>query len=30
MPRRFAMRIPLVNRRNNTLTQLKWMWLAHI
>ncbi len=30
MTRRFAMRIPLVNKRNNALTQLKWMWLAHI
>jgi hypothetical protein len=30
MPRRFAMRIPLVNKHNNALTQLKWMWLAHI
>jgi hypothetical protein len=30
MPCRFAMGIPLVNKRNNPLTQLKWMWLAHI
>ncbi len=30
MPRRFAMAIPLVNKRNNALAQLKWMWLAHI
>ena len=30
MPRCFAMAIPLVNKRNNALTQLKWMWLAHI
>ncbi len=30
MPRCFAMGIPLVNKRNNALTQLKWMWLAHI
>ena len=30
MPRRFAMAIPLINKRNNALTQLKWMWLAHI
>jgi len=29
MPRRFAMGIPLINKRNNALTQLKWMWLAH-
>jgi len=29
MPRRFAMAIPLINKRNNALTQLKWMWLAH-
>ncbi len=24
------MRMPLINKRNNALTQLKWMWLAHI
>jgi hypothetical protein len=30
MPRRAAMRIALVNKRNNALTQLKWMWFAHI
>ncbi len=30
MPRRFAMAIPLINKRNNALTQLKWMWLAQI
>ncbi len=30
MPRRFAMAISLINKRNNALTQLKWMWLAHI
>jgi hypothetical protein len=30
MPRRFAMAIPLVDKRDNALTQLKWMWLAHI
>ncbi len=30
MPRRFAMGIPLINKCNNALTQLKWMWLAHI
>jgi hypothetical protein len=29
MPRRFAMAISLINKRNNALTQLKWMWLAH-
>jgi hypothetical protein len=30
MPCRFAMAIPLINKRDNALTQLKWMWLAHI
>ncbi len=30
MPRRFAVCIPLVNKRNNATAQLKWMWLAHI
>ncbi len=30
MPRRFAVGIPLINKRNNALTQLKWMGLAHI
>ncbi len=30
MPRCFAMGVPLINKRNNALTQLKWMWLAHI
>ncbi len=29
MPRRFAMAISLINKRNNALAQLKWMWLAH-
>ncbi len=30
MPRRFAMRIPFVNKRNNALTQLKWMWFVFV
>ncbi len=30
MLRCFAMGVPLINKRNNALTQLKWMWLAHI
>lgn len=30
MLRRRAVRIPLVDKRNNPLAQLKWMWFPHL
>ena len=30
MPRRFAVSVALIDKRDNTRSQLYWMWLAHL
>ncbi|EDQ02987.1 hypothetical protein OIHEL45_16991 [Sulfitobacter indolifex HEL-45] len=30
MPRRLAVSMPLIAKRDNTRSRLYWMWLAHL
>jgi len=30
MPRRLAVSMALIDKRDNTRSQLYWMWLAHL
>jgi hypothetical protein len=30
MPRRLTVSMALIDKRNNTRSQLYWMWLAHL